>query len=118
VRWSNVQGTFTLDYIPKKDKKKDKKPTEAYIESLPLHVSSIQDLDTALAKHLSDLGISKETVVKNRPQVLQSLKIKEKYITSDYSGYHTEKNVHSSGGATRVDLSGVGTTVSHYEFIL
>jgi len=123
VRWSNVKGSFVLDYIPKK-KKKDGKPkekAETVIESLPLHsVTSIQELETALAKHLNDLGINdKENVLKNRPAVLQALKIKEKYITSDYSGYHQEKGggVNPSGLA-RVDLSGVGATVSHYEFIL
>jgi len=112
VRWSNVHGAFVLDYIPKKKKNQ----AADHIESLNLTVSSIQELETALTKTLSDLSISKDAVVKTRPEKLQSLKIKEKFITSDQPSYIQAGA--PSVGASRADLSGNGSTVSHYEFIL
>jgi len=96
--------------------KKKKNQAADHIESLNLNVSSIQELETALTKTLSDLSISKDSVVKTRPEKLQSLKIKEKFITSDQPSYIQAGT--PSVGATRADLSGNGSTVSHYEFIL
>jgi len=112
-----VQCTWLLRLRLYSQKKKKEGQTSAeHIESLNLNVSSIQELETALTKTLSDLGIPKDAVVKTRPEKLQALKIKEKFITSDSTSYSQSGN--PSVGATRVDLSGTGSTVSHYEFIL
>jgi hypothetical protein len=122
VRWSNSVGAFVLDYIPKKKeakKKESKESKDVHIESMPLREAiSIQDLESSLTKVLTDLSLEKGAHLSFRSEKLKALKIKEKYVTSDYSGYHNDNSANSSLGATRqADLSG-GTTVSHYEFIL
>jgi len=117
VRWSNSLGCFVLDYIPKKGKNKDSKD-EAHIESTPLREAvSIQDVESSLTKVLADLSLEKGSYLPNRSVKLTALKIKEKYTTSDFGGYHNDTNPQAGLGATRADLSG-GTTISHYEFIL
>jgi len=109
VRWSNQAGTFVLDYIPKK-----KKGAEMMIESMHLGVASIIDLESSLSKTLSELSLSKESIVGNRPERLVSLKIKEKFVASDFSGYLMDVGKKSQ---QKADLGGASTE-SHYEFIL
>jgi len=109
VRWSNQAGTFVLDYIPKK-----KKGAEMIIESMHLGVASIIDLESSLSKTLTELSLSKESIVGNRPERLVSLKIKERFVSSDFSGYQMDV---TKKGQPKADL-GATSTESHYEFIL
>jgi hypothetical protein len=111
VRWSNQAGTFVLDYIPKK-----KKGSDMMIESMHLGVASFIDLESCLAKTLSELSLSKESIVGNRPERLVALKIKEKYVSSDKSGYSMDAGL-AGAKESKADL-GASSTESHYEFIL
>jgi len=71
------------------------------------------DLETTLAKTLSELSLSKESIVGNRPVKLVTLKIKEKFVSSVISGYLSDP---TGGTAPKADLS--SSTESHYDFIL
>jgi serine/threonine protein kinase len=110
VRWSNQNGMFFLDYIPKKKDKKGGELTE--IQALPLKVVSISDLEQCLPTTLAGLGISKESVAGNRPVRLVTLKIKEKFVTGD-NAYQTAMNPGATGLAA--DLS--RGQQCHYNFI-
>jgi serine/threonine protein kinase len=107
VRWSNAVGSFVIDYIPKKKK------GQLEHESVNLQIPSIMDLETTLAKTLSELSLSKESIVGNRPVKLVTLKIKEKFVSSAQSGYLADVG----GGPAKADLSS-SNTESHYDFIL
>jgi serine/threonine protein kinase len=110
VRWSNQNGMFFLDYIPKKKDKKGGEVTE--VQALPLKVVSINDLEQCLPTTLAGLGISKESAAGNRPVRLVTLKIKERWLTGD-NAYQTAMNPGATGLAA--DLS--RGQQCHYNFI-